>query len=259
MATTQDMQANTAGNEENELSFWGHLEELRSRIFKALIGIVIGCIGAGFFIDPLMNIVLLKPAMDAKLQLQNLRPFGQPFLYFKVVAIAGIIVAMPVLLYQLWKFIAPGLYEHERAWAGKITFFTTICFLVGIGFSYFVMIPGMLAFAATFGSSSIQNIIDVNEYFGFMTTTILGAGLIFELPMITYVLARFGIVTAKTMSTYRRHAIIVILIIAAIITPSPDPINQLIFAAPLYVLYELSIIIARFSAKPRKETPFDEE
>ncbi len=257
MADKQVTQQETAGNEDNEMSFWGHLEELRSRILKALVGVVVCCIGAGFFIDPLMNIILLKPAVDAKLQLQNLRPFGQPFLYFKVIAITGIIAAMPILLYQLWKFIAPGLYEHERSWAGKITFFTTICFLVGIGFAYMVMIPGMLAFAATFGSTSIQNIIDVNEYFGFMTTTILGAGLIFELPMITYVLARFGIVTSVMMGTYRRHAIIVILIIAAIITPSPDPINQLIFAAPLYVLYELSIIIARFSAKPRKETPFE--
>lgn len=254
MAGAQNVPTNTAGNEENEMSFWSHLEELRSRIFKAMGAVLVCSIIAGFFIDFLMNEVLLRPAVQAKLQLQNLRPFGQPFLYFKVVAIAGIISAMPLILFQLWRFIAPGLYEHERSWAGRITFFTTVCFMGGIAFAYWVMIPGMLSFAASFGSSSIQNIIDVNEYFGFMTTTLLGAGLIFELPMITYILARFGIITATMMSTYRRHAIVVMLLIAAIITPSPDPINQLIFAAPLYILYEISIIIARVSARKTERT-----
>lgn len=246
-------QSNTAGIEQNpgeqEQGFLEHLEELRQRIFKALLFVLLGCILAGVFVNDLMTIVLLKPAADAKLELQNLRPFGQPFLYFKVVFAAGIIVAFPFAIYQLWKFIEPGLYKHERQWAGKITAFTTICFLIGVSFAYFVMIPGMLQFSANFGNPAIKNIIDVNEYFGFITMTVLGAGLIFELPMITFVLASIGMVTAAMMRQYRRHAIVVILIIAAILTPSPDPVNQLIFACPLYVLYELSIIVAKVSAK----------
>jgi sec-independent protein translocase protein TatC len=240
-------------DEENteELGFWGHLEELRKRIFIAVFGIVIGCIISGVFIEPLMNIVLLGPAARAHLHLQNLKPFGVPFLYFKVIFIVGFIIAFPFVLYQLWKFIAPGLYENEKKWAGTITFFTTLCFLCGIAFAYFFMIPSMLAFSATFGTSQISNNIDVNEYFGFVSMMLLGSGIIFEMPMVSFVLARVGIINHKMLRKFWRHAVVVILIIAAILTPSPDPINQLFFATPLFVLYELSIWVAKFSAKPK--------
>ena len=149
------------------------------------------------------------------------------------------------------------MYEHERRWAGRITALTTICFMLGVSFAYFVMIPGMLQFTVSFGSVNIKNIIDIGEYFSFIMMTILGAGLIFELPMITFVLSSIGIVSAQMMRKYRRHAVIAILLIAAILTPSPDPINQLIFACPLYVLYEISIVIARLTRKqvPKEKTP----
>lgn len=243
-ATPKDAPAQNA-----EMSFLDHLEELRSRIIKGVLGIVVGCMVSGYFIDIIMNEVMLRPAVLYGIKLQNLRPFGQPFLYFKVVFAAGLIMSMPFLLYQLWKFIEPGLYESERKWARSITFFTTFCFLAGVAFSYLVMIPGMLKFSAGFGSATIENIIDVNEYFGFVSTTILGAGLVFELPMITFVLARLGILTAATMRKYRRHSIIFNLVVAAVLTPSPDPFNQLIFAAPLFILYEISILVAQFSLK----------
>lgn len=250
---------NKAGIEENpndqEQGFLGHLEELRQRIFKAAIFLLLGCILAGVFVNEIMNWILLKPATTAKLELQNLRPFGQPFLYFKVVFASGIVVAFPFVIYQLWKFIEPGLYKHERQWASKITVFTTVCFLLGVSFAYFVMIPAMLQFSVSFGNPAIKNIIDVNEYFGFITMTVLGAGLIFELPMITFVLASIGMITSAMMRQYRRHAIVVILIIAAILTPSPDPVNQLLFACPLYVLYEISIVVAKISAKRAAEQP----
>jgi sec-independent protein translocase protein TatC len=150
---------------------------------------------------------------------------------------------MPFSLYQLWKFIAPGLYEKERSWAGKITFFTSICFLSGVVFSYFIMIPVMLSFSASFGSQFIKNSIDVTEYFSFITTTLLSAGLIFELPMI---------LSPQILRKYRRHSIIAILVIAAALTPSTDPISQLVFAAPLYILYEISILVTVFAIKPKK-------
>lgn len=246
------------GSEHNpgdkEQGFFEHLEELRQRIFKALLAVLAGCAIAGFYVNEIMHWILLKPATDAKLELQNLRPFGQPFLYFKVVFASGFVMAFPFMLQQLWRFVAPGLYTNERRWAGKITLFTTFCFLLGISFAYFVMLPAMLQFSASFGSPAIKNIIDVNEYFSFIIMTVLGAGLIFELPMITFVLASIGLVTPKMMRTYRRHAIVAILVIAAILTPSPDPINQLIFACPLYVLYEISILIAAAAAKKR-DTP----
>lgn len=240
-------------NQESELGFWDHVEELRKRIIYAVLGIVVGCILAGIFIEDVMNLVLLQPATSAKLDLQNLKPFGQPFLYFKVILVVGIIISSPFILYQLWAFIKPALYEHEKKWVSAITFFTTLCFFAGVIFSYFVMIPSMLNFAASFGSEKIKNIIDINEYFSFLTMILLASGILFEMPMITFVLARFGIVTPKMLRKYRRHSIVLILIIAAIVTPTPDPISQLIFAAPLFLLYEISILIAVFGVKKRNK------
>jgi len=196
------MAKNPAG-EQFEMSFFDHLEELRLRIGLAVLGIVIGCIIAGAFVDQLMNWVLLKPAASVNMELQNLRPFGQAFLYFKVVIMAGLIISMPYTLYQLWKFIAPGLYEKERRWAGKITIYTSFCFLAGVAFAYWIMIPVMLSFTASFGSSLIKNSIDVTEYFSFITTTLLSAGLIFELPMIAYILSKIGIISPEMLRKYR--------------------------------------------------------
>jgi len=210
---------------------------------------VIGCIIAGAFVDQLMNWVLLKPAASVNMELQNLRPFGQAFLYFKVVIMAGLIISMPYTLYQLWKFIAPGLYEKERRWAGKITIYTSFCFLAGVAFAYWIMIPVMLSFTASFGSSLIKNSIDVTEYFSFITTTLLSAGLIFELPMIAYILSKIGIISPEMLRKYRRHSIVVILVLAAALTPSTDPVSQLVFAAPLWVLYEISILVTVFARK----------
>ena len=241
--------------ENDEMSFWDHLGELRNRIIWALLGLVTACILAACFITEIMEGILLKPAKNAGLELQNLKPFGQPFLYFKIILVAGLIIASPFILYQLWKFIAPGLYKNEKKWARQITFFTTICFLSGVVFSYFVMLPSMLAFAANFGTQQIKNIIDVNEFFSFIIMIILASGILFEMPVVAYILAKFGIVKSKAMSKYRKHSIIAILIIAAVATPTPDPISQLIFAAPLFVLYEISIIIAKLAEKKKVSEP----
>lgn len=235
----------------NEMSFFDHLGELRKRIVLSLVFIALGCVVTGIFAEQIMEEILLKPALIANLSLQNLKPFGQPFLFFKVILITGVILAFPFVLYQLWKFIAPGLYDNEKKWAQKITFFTSLCFFAGVFFAYFVMIPSMLSFAASFGTDYIKNQIDINEFFSFITMILLGAGLIFEMPMVTYILSKFGILTPMFMRKYRRHAIILILIIAAILTPTPDPVSQLIFAVPLYILYEISIWISKAVYKKR--------
>ncbi|MES2766220.1 MAG: twin-arginine translocase subunit TatC [Bacteroidota bacterium] len=236
--------------EQVEMNFFDHLGELRTRLLWAVLGIAIGCIVAGIYTDELMAI-LLKPASNANLELQNLQPMGQIFLLFKVILIAGIILSSPWVLYQIWRFVAPGLYSHERAWARKITLFTSICFLAGVAFAYFVMIPSSMKFASETGFKDIKNSFDVNLYFGFVTTFILAMGLVFEMPMIAYVLAQMGILTSEFMRKYRRHAFIIILLIAAIATPTPDPVNQMIFAVPLWILYEISVWIVRISQKPK--------
>jgi sec-independent protein translocase protein TatC len=235
----------------HEMGFLDHLEELRSRLFKSVVGILIGCIIIGYFGDEVMNLVLLKPALDAKVQLQNIEPFGQAFLYFKVIFLCGIILSFPWVLYQVWAFVAPGLYMTERRWAARITVITSICFLAGVAFGYFLLIPSMMSYVSQFANPNIENNIAVGNYFSFLVNMLLAAGLIFELPMVTFVLARVGIVSSKLMSTYRRHSIVVILILAAVITPSPDPVTQLMVAVPLWILYEISVVIAAF-ANPKK-------
>ena len=239
----------TPSEEQHEMGFFDHLEELRKRIIWAVVGIVLGCVVSAVFINQIIEYVLLRPAVISHLNLQNLKPFGQPFLYFKVIFIGGFVIAFPFLIYQIWKFIEPGLYLKERKWARSITFFTTLCFLTGVAFAYFIMIPFMLNFASTFGSDKIKNMIDINEYFSFMIMMMLASGLIFEMPMISYVLTKAGLVTPKFLRKYRRHAIIILLAVAAVITPTPDPINQLIFFSPLFVLYELSILVSKIATR----------
>ncbi|HPI20284.1 MAG TPA: twin-arginine translocase subunit TatC [Candidatus Kapabacteria bacterium] len=235
--------------EGKEMNFFDHIGELRKRIIYSLIFIILGAVLAGIFINDIMDYILLNPAKQVNLNLQNLRPFGQPFLYFKVIFVVGLIIAFPMILFQLWKFIKPGLYFKEIKWVRYITLFTTLCFFVGVAFSYFLMIPSMLNFAAQFGSDKIQNNIDINEYFSFITMMLLASGILFEMPMVTFVLSKVGIITPTFMRKYRRHSIVVILILAAVLTPTPDPISQLIFAAPLFILYEISILISKIAEK----------
>jgi len=247
-----------AKQEKSEMSFLEHLDELRKRIIYSVIGILIGCILIGLKIDFVIENIFLRPALQSGLKLQNLQPFGQPFLYFKVITIGGIILALPFVLYQIWKFVAPGLYPNEKKWVRLITFFTALCFFCGVAFAYFAMIPVMLNFSAQFGTEFIENKFDINYYFGFVSMMVLIMGLVFEMPMVSFILSRFGILTSKFLRKYRRHSIILILILAAVLTPTPDPINQLIFAIPLFVLFEVSILITALTERRRnKEINYD--
>jgi sec-independent protein translocase protein TatC len=144
----------------------------------------------------------------------------------------------------------------ERKYISGIVTFTTLCFLAGVAFAYFIMLPYMLQFFATFGTTSIQNMISVSEYVGFVLQLILISGLIFELPMVSYFLARLGILTPKFMRHYRRHAIVVILIIAAIVTPTTDPFTMGVFSIPMLLLYEISIWIASVAKRRRTASEF---
>jgi len=232
-----------------EMSFLDHIEELRWRILYALIGVLVFTIIAWIFIDPIIEVVLLKPARDADAPLQNLRPFGQLFLYIQVAIIIGIVVSLPNLFYQLWQFIAPALKQREQKYIIWIVFFSTFCFLLGIAFAYFVMLPLTMKFAAQFGTAEIANEFAIDEYMSIIISVMLAAGLVFELPMISFFLSKLGILTPKFMRKYRRHAIVIILILAAFLTPGADPVSQVILAVPLVLLYEISIFISKISSK----------
>lgn len=239
-----DISLDTDSN--REMSFWDHLEELRKRLIWSAIGIVIGTAICAIFADFIVNSFLLYPAVHCKppFKIQNLKPYGQMVLYMEIIFVAGLIASLPNTLYNVWKFIEPALYPNERKYIGWIVFFSTFFFLIGGAFAYFVLIPNALKFFAVFGSPYIENIIDVQSYFSFITGIILASGIVFELPMLSYFLARLGILSPQFLRKYRRHAVVVILLIAAFITP-PDIVSWIMMSVPLYVLYEISIIVVQ--------------
>ncbi len=238
---------------EAEMSFLEHLEELRWRIVYSLIGIVIGTILAWIFIEYLVDGILLLPAKKADIHLQNLRPFGQLFLFLQIAFIAGGILSLPNIFYQLWKFISPALKANERKYISLIVTASTLCFLAGIVFAYYVMLPMTLKFAGQFGSSEIENNFAISEYFSIIISVMLGAGVVFELPVLSFILSKIGIITPKLMRKFWRHAIVTILILAAVLTPGTDPIAQIFLAVPLVLLYEISIFVSKIAYKKKIE------
>ncbi|MBK7106432.1 MAG: twin-arginine translocase subunit TatC [Ignavibacteriae bacterium] len=236
------------------MSFLEHLEELRWRILYLLIGVTLGTILSWIFIDFLIDSVLLIPAKKANLNLQNLKPFGQLFIYFQVAVIGGFILSVPNVFYQLWKFISPALKKNERKYVSLIVIFSSLCFLAGITFAYFVMLPLTLTFAGQFGTTSIENNFAIDEYFSIIISVMLASGVIFELPMLSFFLTKLGILTPKFMRKYRKHSVVGILIVAAILTPGTDPVAQILLAIPLFLLYEISIFVSKFSMKNNIET-----
>jgi len=252
----------TDATESNEMSFFDHLEELRWRLIRAILSVVAGMIICWVFIDWLMDDVLLRPIVllnshlstgQQAIHLQNLKPFGQLFLYMQVAVIGGVLISLPYILYQFWAFIAPGLMPKERKFIKWIVFFSTFCFMAGVSFSYFVMLPAALQFFAGFGSPMIANNIAISEYMNFIISVMLAAGVVFELPMISWFLSKLGILTPAFMRHYRKHSVVVIFILAAILTPGTDPVSQVLLAVPLMVLYEISIWISAWAWRNKKK------
>jgi sec-independent protein translocase protein TatC len=241
---------------EHEMSFLDHLEELRKQIIKALIGILVGTALCIYFADFIVQTILLNPLHSVGLKAQVLSPYGIVMLYMEAILICGVIISMPYTIYCLWNFVAPGLLPKERHYISSIVFFTSLCFFTGIVFGYYVLLPGALAFFSTFGTQNIELHVALDQYVSFMLALLLGAGLVFELPMISYFLSKMGLLTPSFMRKYRRHAIVVILIIAAVVTPTPDMVTQTLLAMPMFVLYEVSIFVSKFAQK--KKTPSTE-
>ena len=251
-------QVNDSGNGETrfgggEMSFLEHLEELRWRIVKALAGVIVAMAVCGIFSDWIVNRVILMPSRltNPPLVLINTIPYGQITFYMVVIIVAGLVLSSPWILYQVWKFIEPGLLSRERKYISSIVAYTSACFLGGVAFAYFIMLPYMLQFFAVFGTPGIQNMISITEYIGFVLQLVLISGLIFELPMASYFLGRFGILTPQFMKKYRRHSIVVILIVAAVVTPTTDPFTMGVFSLPMLVLYEISIFVTKIASRKR--------
>ena len=232
--------------EEGGMSFFDHLDELRWRIFRAGIFFFIATIISGVYADFLVNQVLIGPLKQSgpNIVLQNLVPYGQISLYLQVVIFSAFVLSFPALAWEIWKFVEPGLHERERKASKFVTVFISGCFFTGIAFGYFVFLPISLKFFAGFGSPLIRNNIAVADYVSFFLGTLLTAGLVFELPFISYVLSKVGLLTPAFMKFYRKHSIVAMLIIAAVVTPSTDLVTQMVIAIPMIILYEISIFIS---------------
>lgn len=240
------------------MNFIDHLEEIRSRLIKAGIAFLVITSLAGIFADTLVNEVLIGPLKRSSesITLQNLVPYGQVSLYLQVVFFSGFVLSFPIIAYQIWKFVEPGLHEKERSASRFIILFISICFFAGIAFGYFVFLPISLTFFAGFGSSLIKNNIAVQDYISFVMGTLLTTGLVFELPFISYILSKIGLLTPAFMRFYRKHAIVTLMIVAAVVTPSTDLVTQLVIGLPMILLYEISIWISSYVNRKNNEKKY---
>ena len=237
-------------NEEGKISFTAHLEELRTRLITCSIAIGAGFAVAYFFKERIFQI-LTQPLMKIMQTGDKLIFTGLPeafFTYLKVALLMGIILATPVLLYQFWLFIAPGLYQKERNLLIPIVFLSTIFFLGGAFFGYFIVFPFGFKFFLGFASDSIRPMPSMKEYLTFATKLLLAFGVVFELPIVITFMARLGIVSVEFLKKNRKYALLLFFVFSAVLTP-PDVITQLMMAFPLMILYEISIIGAKIFGK----------
>ncbi|MBD3258404.1 twin-arginine translocase subunit TatC [candidate division GN15 bacterium] len=238
------------------MPFLEHLEELRKRLIWSALAVVVGAGGAFYFSDVLMEFIQ-KPMGGEPLH--NMQVTGTFYAYLKVSLIAGVVAVLPFVFYQMWAFVAPGLYQREKAAIIPLLLISTILFGIGGAFCYLVVLPIAIQFLIGFGDGTITNYITIGSYINFAGLLILAFGFSFQLPIVSYFLGKMGVISASFLAKGRRYAFVIILIVGAIITP-PDVITQLLLAGPIYLLYEISIIIVRVvQPKPRELLADDNE
>ena len=253
---------------EKEMSFWDHLEELRAHIFRSLAAIVILAIVAFIFKGIIFDLIILAPkdsdfitnrmlcklgellSVDAlcideiNLVLQNINMSGQFMMHLYVSFIAGLIVAIPYVLWEVWRFIMPALESNEKKYSKGFVLISSALFLTGVLFSYFVIVPLTINFLGTYQvSESVANQIQLNSYVSTVVSVTIAVGIVFELPILIYFLTKIGIVTPQFLRKNRKVMLVMVLVLSAIITP-PDVFSQVLVSLPLLGLYEISIRIS---------------
>lgn len=264
--------------EEKEMTFWEHLDELRGTLWRIVIAIIASAILAFVFKDILFDHIILAPRSEnfityrvlchlgdwlsiptlcvkpTRFNLININLAGQFTSHMNISFIAGLVVALPYALWELWRFISPGLTDRELAGSRGAVVVTSLLFLTGVSFSYFVVVPLMINFLGGYMvSSEVVNQIALTSYVSSVTLMTLLMGLLFELPVLILFLTKIGLITPAFLRKYRKHTLIVILIISGIITPSPDIFSQIVVALPLYALFELSLAISARIYRRKRE------
>ncbi len=237
-------------------SFFDHLTELRVRLVRALLGVAVGVAVVGWFSDDIFRFVM-RPVIASLPEGQralNYTSYLEPFLvYLKVSIYGGLFLAAPWVLYQLWQFIAPGLYKREKKVVIPFVAVGTLLFYAGVAFTYFAVMPYAFPALASIAGPDMKPLLTMKEQLTLVLAMMLGFGVVFEIPVIIAFLAMIGLVTPEFLSKYRRHAWIVNVILAALITPTGDPFNLAIMAIPMILFYEIGILVARVVGKKRKE------
>ncbi len=239
------------------MSLLDHLEELRGRLLRTVVSLFVAFLPCWYFVDQIFEF-LQRPILKLLPAGKKLAYTGitDPFiLYFKVAALAALFLASPYVLYQFWRFIAPGLYRHERRYLLPFLFFGSFFFLAGGAFAYYVAFPLAAEFLLQMGKA-FDPVITIERFFGFQLTIILGLGLMFELPIVIFILSAAGLVTPRFLMKNFRYAVVIIFVVSAVITPTSDILNLCVFAVPAILLYLLGVAAAALVPKPgRTPTP----
>lgn len=232
-----------------DMSIIDHLEELRWRILKSLAAIFLMSIITFYFSNNLVDL-LINPAnqITGEMKLQVLTIQGMFMLKWNLAIIGGFVFSIPVITVQIWKFLSPGLYKKERKILLPLILTAFACFMFGGLFAYNIILPFSLDFFASMITADIQNNFSINYYFSFVLSLMIGAGLIFELPVASFLFSSIGLINPEFLKTYRREAIAITVVLSAIITP-PDPISLIIMSIPMLILYEISIVVSWFANK----------
>jgi sec-independent protein translocase protein TatC len=264
-------------NMEAEMSFFDHLEELRWHLVRSAIAVCIFMGVAFYYYDFIFDTIIMGPSKptfwtyrmlcklgdalhrdgfcvhDIPIKLMNNEMAGQFTLQINSALMIGIVLGFPYLLWEVWRFVKPALHEKERKAAGGFVFYATILFVLGIMFGYYIITPMSVNFLAGYTvSSAITNWFSIDSYISSVSTLTLASGAVFQLPILVYILSSLGILTPKYMRNGRRYAIVIILIIAAVITPTPDMLTMTVVSIPLFVLYEVGIVVAGVVEKRKK-------
>ena len=236
-----------------------HIADLRKRLTISTITVVVMFFACFTFYEPILEWMMapVKHALPVGTSMIAVEIQETFFTAMKVAFFAGFIISLPVIFWQLWLFLAPGLYDHEKKLVVPFVFFATLMFLLGASFAYYIVVPIGFDFLIAFGNSVVSVLPSIGKYVGFFTKLLIGFGIAFELPVITFFLAKIGIVNDQMLKDFFRYAVVLIFIISAILTP-PDVISQVLMAAPLLILYGVSIYIAKVFNPAQKEEEEEE-
>ncbi len=236
-----------------------HIADLRKRLMISSGTVVIMFFACFFFYEPILQWMMIpvQKVLPTNSQMVAVEIQETFFTALKVAFFSGFIVSLPVVFWQMWLFLAPGLYEHEKKLLIPFVFFATLMFLIGSAFAYYIVVPFGFEFLINFGSAVVTVLPSIGKYVGFFTKLLFGFGIAFELPVITFFLAKIGLVDDAMLKNFFKYAVVLIFVIASLLTP-PDVLTQFLMAAPLILLYILSIYIAKVFNPAQKEEDEDE-